>query len=175
LSDGAAHVDQDKIAHIQAVIAASYGMDRDKIDVVITGSAKTGFTTISKTLSNGTKRPKYSAFDISSDIDVAIISPKLFDTIWHEFSRFSSGKPFYPWRSGRLGDYLVCGWLRPDHFPQSAYLYNANEWWPTFERLSRSSKFGRRRVNGGLFHSAEHLKIRLKKVVQESRLEEFQL
>lgn len=172
---GALHVNDESIDHIRRVIAASYGIDPSELDVRITGSAKIGFTTFDKVLDDGTERPRYSAFDLSSDIDVTVIAPNLFQAIWLELANYSARRTYFPWRSERLGDYLICGWLRPDHFPNAPALYQTQEWWPTFERLSRSSKFGRRKVRGALFQSFDHLLINLERIVRSARRQELEL
>lgn len=172
LTEGARHLSDGDIEHIQRVVAASYGNPASEVVIFITGSAKLGFTTVDKKLKDGSMRPRYTTFDISSDIDVAVISPKIFQNIWLELANYSARKTFFPWRTDRLGDYLTCGWLRPDHFPKVAHLYQTNEWWPTFERLSKSSRYRRRKVNGGLFHSIEHLQVYLERVVRVSRRQE---
>lgn len=173
VSAGALHVDDASIEHIRKVVAASYGIDPSGLDVRITGSAKIGFTTFDKKLEDGSLRPRYSQFDFSSDIDVSIIAPNLFQSIWLELASYSAKKTHFPWRSERLGDYLVCGWLRPDHFPKVTQLYQTQEWWPTFERLSRSSRFGRRKVTGALFQSFDHLLINLERIVRSARRQEL--
>ena len=172
LSEGARHLSNDDIEYIQKVVAASYGTSLSEVVVFITGSAKLGFTTVDKKLKDGSMRPRYAPFDIASDIDVAVISPKIFQRIWVELANYSARKAYFPWRADRLGDYLICGWLRPDHFPRVTHLYQTNEWWPTFERLSKSSRYRRRKVRGGLFHSIEHLQIYLERVVRISRRQE---
>jgi len=86
-----------------------------------------------------------------------VISPQLYEIIWNELSRFSFSQPYLPWDSGKLGDYMVCGWLRPDYFPNRR-LRRCDDWWDTFRRLSSQQRFGRRQVRGGLFYNFKQLK-----------------
>jgi hypothetical protein len=123
----------------------------------IVGSAKLGFSISEKRRDGRIVLPRYRLFAAESDIDVAVVCPRAFNMIWHELSQYSHRGKFMPWDSGRLGDYLVCGWLRPDHFPK-ARLRHCDAWEDCFRQISAQIKFGSRKVRGGLFHSFEHMK-----------------
>jgi hypothetical protein len=158
LAPGAVHVSGDNIDQIANTVGAKFGVHRSEIDVRIVGSAKIGFSLTEKRLRDGTVLPRYRAFSPTSDIDVAILSTEIFDLIWDELSSYAHRALRLPWDSGPLGDYLICGWLRPDYFPIRARLRLCDDWWDAFRSLSADSRFGRRKVRGGLFHSLDHMK-----------------
>jgi len=114
-------------------------------EVVVVGSGKLGFSIVP------TKR--YRPLCDESDIDVAIVSPTLFDELWRlAFDyRLATG---VTWDNGqRFADYLFRGWIRPDMLPPGQEFIRREHWFEFFRRLSSSAAFGRYRVNGGLYRS----------------------
>jgi hypothetical protein len=172
LAPEAAHVNVADRDHIASSIAASFGLSVSDLSVIITGSAKLGFSISEKHLKDGTKLPRYRLFSARSDIDVAVISRLLFDQLWHELSAHSHSSPLFPRKAGRLGDYLVCGWLRQDHFPAHTRLPRCDAWADSFRRLSANSRFRRRKVSGGLFSSLHHLRQYMSRAVRDCIAEE---
>ena len=166
LADSAAHVKGPDINYLQVAIAAKFGVVAEDVRVYVVGSAKLGFSIIEKN-KNGAILPRYRAFSAESDIDVAVVSPLVFSLIWNELSMHAHRVPRLPWDSGVLGDYLVCGWLRPDHFPVRSRLRRCDDWWDLFRNLSSDARYGRRRVRGGLFHSDEQMKQYLSRALNE--------
>lgn len=164
LAPGAKHVESEKIDRIQSRLAAAYGVQIDDTNVWITGSAKLGFSISEKKRKDAPTLPRYRPFGALSDIDVAVVSPPIFDLVWGELARHSHQQPYFPWASGRLGDYFVCGWIRPDHFPKNVRLRRCDDWKDTFRHLSGRY---RRSVKGGLFHSVEHLRRYMSRAVNE--------
>jgi len=124
----------------------------------VVGSAKLNFGLFEKKTRSGEILPAFRPFRPESDIDIAVASPPLFEAIWNELSAYANAKPWMPWNSGKLGDYLVYGWLRPDHFPKGSRLRRCDDWWDTFHALSADSRLGRRTVRGALYYSLDHLK-----------------
>jgi hypothetical protein len=172
LCDGARHVSSENIDRIKNVLASKYGVSAQGVRVLITGSAKLGFSISEKMLKDGTVLERYRPFRADSDIDVAVINSGIFDAIWNELSMHAHNRPRLPWNSGHLGDYLVCGWIRPDKFPRYARLRRCDDWWSCFNSFSADSRFGRRKVRGGLFYSVNHLIQYLGRSVNECRLSE---
>jgi hypothetical protein len=167
LAPGAKYVGQADIDYIQIQLAARYGMPITEVQVWITGSAKLGFSISEKRKPNVPSLPRYRTFGPSSDIDVAVVSRPIFELVWRDLSLHSHRQPRFPWVSGRLGDYLVCGWLRPDHFPRNVRLDRCDNWWDVFRQLSAEPRFRRRPVRGGLFHSTDQLRSYLSRAVAE--------
>jgi hypothetical protein len=131
----------------------------------IVGSAKLGFSITEKKRA-GCVYPRYRPFGPASDIDTAVVSPEIFRLIWDDLSIYAHGQPLMPWDSGRLGDYLLYGWLRPDHFPK-VRIRRCDDWWDLFRRLSAEPRFDRRPVRGALFYSICDLKRYLRRAVLE--------
>ncbi len=166
LSGDAAHVtDSEKQAIANALLSA-YSARGTELTLHIVGSAKLGFSLVQKPNEEGILE-RYRRFNAESDIDVAVVCPVIFEEVWHELSDFSHRYPYWPWKSGRLGDYLICGWIRPDHFPKNVRLRRCDDWWDCFRRISREVYLGRRKVCGGLYFSERHLSRYLRRAVEE--------
>lgn len=157
LSEDAKHVCRDKQNYIALRIAETYNVKIEDIKLIVVGSAKLGFSIIEK-IKNKNVCQRYRAFGPDSDIDIAIISNVIFEIIWHELSKFALSQAVLPWNSDKLGDYLVCGWLRPDFFPKESRLTRCDDWYDTFRKFSSDRTLGRRQIRGGLFFSLEQLK-----------------
>lgn len=125
-------------------------------EIYITGSGKLGFSPF-----------KQKIFDYDSDIDVAIISPRLFHKIMKDISRYQMS-----FRSARAVvredelkmyhdflEYVALGWIRPDKLPISFQMQTfKNDWFHFFQSLSYGkSEVGNYKVSAGVFQSYEHL------------------
>lgn len=165
LADDALHVSEANRVYMRDTLAATFSVPTQDIQLWIVGSAKLGFSLTEKR-KDGTIFPRYRSFSAVSDIDTAVVSPAIFRTIWDELSIFAHGHPWMPWDSKKLGDYLVYGWLRPDHFP-ARRIRRCDDWWDQFHRFSASPRFNRRSVRGGLFHSVADLRRYLRRSVIE--------
>lgn len=172
ICESAAHVSDVNIEYIREIISLSYNVDPKDVEVIITGSAKLGFSLCEKTKNEKTL-PRYRLFSADSDIDVAVISPAIFNKIWLELSGHFHRTTWFPKNAGRLGDYLMIGWLRPDHFPRGVRLPLCDNWWETFRKLTRDPVFGRRRISGGAFQSRAHLVQYLERSVNNCYEEEI--
>lgn len=125
-------------------------------EIYVTGSGKLGFSPF-----------KNKQFDLDSDIDVAIISPFLFEKIMKSISSYQMS-----FRANRRTvrerellmyhdflEYVALGWIRPDKLPTS-FQMNAfkNNWFDFFNSISYGrSEVGDYKVNAGVFKSYEHL------------------
>lgn len=158
LSDDSPYFSPEQVLHVATVLSAKFSTDVTPEKIRIVGSAKLGFGLFKKKTKEGEILPAFRPFRPDSDIDVAIICPQLFDLIWSELSTHANNWPWMPWDSGRLGDYMVYGWLRPDHFPKNVRLRRCDDWWDVFHALSADSRLGRRTIRGALYHSLEHLR-----------------
>jgi hypothetical protein len=158
LADGALHVTIEQFDIIRSKLATAYGLSEDTVRVVVTGSAKLGFSMIEKRNGDGTVLPRFRSFGPESDIDVAVLSPAIFEQVWFELSAYAANRPWFPLVHKKLGPYLVSGWLRPDHFPIASSLRACRKWFPLFASLSADVRFGRRKISAGLFNSIEQLR-----------------
>lgn len=125
-------------------------------EIYITGSAKLGFSPF-----------KRKIFDLESDIDIALVSPKLFESIMHEIAdyqmRFRANRAVVRDRELKMYhdflEYVALGWIRPDKLPVS-FQMNAfkDDWFDFFRSISNGkSEVGNYQVNAGVFKSYSHL------------------
>lgn len=140
---------------IQAEISHATGIDLLPNEVHIVGSAKLGYGLLEKKRKDQPTLPAFRPFDGNSDIDIAFLSPTLFDIVWDELATFALGKPWLPHRMNKLGDYLVYGWIRPDQVPYGARLRTYDAWRDTIRKLSVSNDFNRRKISGALYRNKE--------------------
>jgi hypothetical protein len=152
------HFSSDQIRHVSTSLAAKFSIEIDSVQIRVVGSAKLGYGLFKKRTKTGEVLPAFRPFRPESDIDLAIISPHLYEIIWDELSTHANNFPWMPWDSGKLGDYMVYGWLRPDHFPKNIRLRRCDDWWDVFRALSSDSRLGRRSIRGALYHSLDHLR-----------------
>lgn len=171
LTDVSAHVSEPQKVAIRQRLAADFGVPEEDVRVQITGSAHLGFSLIFKREGRVRLLP-YRPFSARSDIDVAVISGPIWRLIWKELSDYSHRQMPFPWTAARLGDYLVCGWLRPDHFPK-VRLRHCDTWWNSFRTLSTDTTYGRRKVRGGLFYSEQHLRDYMKRALSDAKRRQY--
>jgi len=125
-------------------------------EIYITGSAKLGFSPF-----------KQKDFDYDSDIDVALISPLLFEKIMKEVSKYQMRfrKAREVVRQDELEmyheflEYVALGWIRPDKLPISFQMKTfKKDWFEFFKSISYGkSAVGNYKVSAGVFKSYEHL------------------
>ncbi|TGL85753.1 hypothetical protein EHQ68_16710 [Leptospira congkakensis] len=148
------HTNKEEADFIKEFLAKQFQIKENQIEVMIVGSSKLGYALSNKKVNN-IILPRFRKFHpIKSDIDVAIISEYLYDSIWEEVSNYSYNATYFPWNSKRLGDYMICGWIRPDKLPKGL---KKSIWWKSFMKLSTDRRFKYRKVRGGLFRSTYHL------------------
>lgn len=147
----------DQLKHIQAAISEATGVQIRDDEIFVVGSAKLGFGLHQKTNKDGTILPAFRPFDAESDIDIAFASAELFDLVWHELTSFAHTQTKFPAKINRLGDYLVYGWLRPDHFPRGIRLLNFDRWNDKIRALGRDRVLGRRKISGALYRNVEFI------------------
>ena len=170
LTGDAVHVSSADSEHIKNRIANTFSVDASEIELFIVGSAKLGFS-LSENRSR--KKYRYRRFGPDSDIDVAVVSPRVYRIIWDELCTYAHGFSRMPWDSERLGDYMVYGWLRPDCFPKNGNIKACDDWWRLFRKLSIDARFDRHKVRGGIYYSKEDLVRYHSRVVSECKNMEF--
>lgn len=158
LAEGAAHVTESGIRSLKSEISKAFSISEDDVSLIIVGSAKLGFSISEKLAPEGVKLPRLRSIRADSDIDVAVVSSKIYELIWGEICTYAHAKPWFPWDSGKLGDYMIYGWLRPDHFPKSRKWINCTRLWEIMMRLSDRTEFQRRKVRIALYYSRENLR-----------------
>jgi hypothetical protein len=167
LQEPAVHLPPEKAQLIASALAIAYGVDVGEVNIIATGSAHLGFSLVEKGRKEEPALRRYRPYGVDSDIDVAVICIPIFDRIWQELTAYYARGPRFPPDGGRLADYVLCGWFRPDHFPKGVWLPRCEKWWDTFNQLSRNTAFQPRRVRGGIFNSVFHLRHYLSRAVRE--------
>lgn len=113
-------------------------------DVIMVGSGKLGFSI----------KPsrRFQSFHDESDIDIAVVSSKLFEKIWTEAYLFKKGGADWP-KAASFFKYLSEGWIRPDKLPRNEYFEFTSKWWDFFNSLTSSGNYGPYAIRAGLYHS----------------------
>jgi hypothetical protein len=133
-------------------------------EVFIVGSAKLGFSPHKATI-----------FDLDSDIDVVLLSQRLFDDFM-EGARQFQGELRRSRRSistselknyHKFLEYTAMGWIRPDKLPQ-ALSQIKEDWFSFFRSISHgASEAGNYKVAAGIFRSYYHLEQYLVESLQD--------
>lgn len=111
-------------------------------EVLLVGSGKLGFSIA--------PQKRYRPFGDSSDIDIAIISPYLFDKVWQDVFEYNDRNIFPPC-SKDFKDYLFKGWIRPDKLPTSNSFSLKKEWFEFFRTLTQTGKYSSYKIAAGLY------------------------
>lgn len=117
----------------------------------IVGSAKVGFSLAPQ---------KYGEkFSESSDIDIVLVSDKLFEDLWLsliEFRRTTVYKlsSMLQERFSNLQKTLFYGIIRFDKLSNDFTL--AKQWWKFFNEISNDERFGPRRIRAAFFKGWKH-------------------
>ncbi|MFG0322125.1 hypothetical protein ACF8EF_07260 [Pseudomonas sp. zjy_15] len=113
-------------------------------DVIMVGSGKLGFSI--------KPNRRFEAFGDESDIDIAVVSTRLFEKVWTEAYAFKKGGAYWP-KSSEFFRYLSEGWIRPDKLPRNKYFEFTSHWWDFFNGLTSSGNYGPYPIKAGLYHS----------------------
>lgn len=140
LTGSCAIINDDATHAIANAIAEKFDVEFTSIFVV--GSARLGF-------SINPKR-RYASFGEDSDVDVAIVSTRLFERVWREAYEFDRSGAYWP-SKGSFRRYLCRGWIRPDLLPPEDTFQFSKTWWPFFSKLQISGC--PYKIAGGLYHS----------------------
>lgn len=151
------HIDKKAIELIRISLSEAVGITIDPEELFIVGSAKLGFGLFEKKQKDAEALPRFRPFGPASDIDVAICSTKLFDSIWNELCDYALAKPWLPHLMRNTGNYLVYGWLRPDQIPYEARLRTLDLFKDRLRKLSNNSALGRRKINGAIYRDVSFL------------------
>jgi hypothetical protein len=140
-------LDDDSYFNLKERIADHFNIHPPQ--VVMVGSGKLGFSIANP--------KRYRSFGETSDLDIAIVAPNLFDRIWEEVFRARGKFGYWP-EEFRFSSYLARGWIRPDKLPPAHTFEIANDWWKFFDSLAASGDFGRFKIRGGLYRDWIFLK-----------------
>lgn len=151
------HVAQNEIEFIRSSLSDAVSITIEPEELIVVGSAKLGFGLFEKRRRGTDPLPRFRPFGPASDIDVAVCSSQLFDTVWKELCDYALGKPWLPYIMKNSGNYLVYGWLRPDQVPLEARLRTLDNFQDRLRRLSIAAALGRRKISGAIYRDASFL------------------
>lgn len=141
-------ISEDSHFTIKQRIAQEFGIDVST-DLFVVGSAKLGFSI--------SPSQRWKHFDDESDVDVAIISHELYQTVWHEVYDYSNSGADWP-NKERFQKYLFRGWIRPDYLPTGPTFQFVEQWWEFFRALKAEEIAGPYKIAGALYHDIEFLR-----------------
>lgn len=141
-------------------VAKHFGVHRN--EVIVVGSAKLGFSIAPD--------KRYRAFGDQSDIDVAVCSSEVFDSLWLSVFEFWHRGETWPGLS-QFRKYLFRGWMRPDLLPPGGSFRNADIWWEFFRELTATGECGNYKIAGALYKSWRYLEAYQEKCVTDCHLE----
>lgn len=143
--------------------------------VFMVGSGKLGFSLSEKDIidkeTNKIKetKPRFRTFSDESDIDIAIVSPILFNDYWRQVFKYSQQKPYWPKQKPFKG-HMFEGWMRPDQLPPSVGKFQVQKnWFEYFSELTASGKYGDLTIAAGLYNDWEFLENYQLKSINECR------
>jgi hypothetical protein len=131
---------------LKALIAEHFSIHTS--EVVVVGSGKLGFSIAPD--------KRYREFGETSDLDVALVSDRLFDRIWNELFEYDRDGRYWPAKD-EFRRYLFRGWIRPDKLPPSHYFRSGADWWKFFLEETKAQRFGPYRITGALYRTWRHL------------------
>ena len=141
-------VDDSASFQIKQRIAQQFGLNV-LTDIFVVGSAKLGFSI--------SPRKRWKHFGDQSDVDVAIVSHDLYETVWHEVHDYAMSGAYWPERE-KFIKYLFQGWIRPDYLPSTKSFPFSSQWWEFFRGLKAQQLAGPYKIAAGLYHDFHFLK-----------------
>jgi hypothetical protein len=123
--------------------------DVQPVEVVLVGSCRTGFTLRDNAEKN---RPLYSPIRSGSDLDIAVVSERLFNQFWDDVFAYSQRSSAFRASGGdEFRRTLFRGWVDPRGFPPGRRFEQADHWRQFFDGLSRDRRFGNRRTTARVY------------------------
>jgi hypothetical protein len=141
--------------------------------IVVVGSMKLGFSLKAKSKQHGVAGVRFLPFDGDSDVDVAVVSTSLFDSLWDEFFRLSGPRAQSVLQDEQRQKALVglfSGWISPADLPPSSSAKVAESWRVFFDRLTRARICGVRTVKGRIYRDWARLEAYQALMVHECRV-----
>jgi len=139
-------LNHDKHFYLKSHVADHFEIHPN--EVLIIGSAKLGFSIA--------QNKRYRHFSDRSDIDVAIVSARLFDEIWQQVFDYWNDVRYWPYEEVFKSN-LFRGWIRPDKLPRSEQFPLQKDWWDFFQEVTRSGVHGSYKVSARLYKSWHYL------------------
>lgn len=168
-------ISAETLRHIEDVIRAKFRLtDDQRVNAVVVGSAKLGFSFLEKQKNGVVIKPAYRSYRPGiSDIDIAIISPVVYGKIWSNLASTGAHATTFP-NDSKLGRYMYHGWLRPDQFP-APKPQRCTDWDDAYRELQQYPLLRNKRVRMALYHSQHFLEIYQQRGVRVAREQEQML
>ena len=119
--------------------------------VILVGSCRTGFSL--------KQHKRYLPVNPDSDVDIAIISPQLFDAYWENV--FDLARTDRGWARTKTGQRfslnLFNGWITPRKLPNLPRFSDGRKWAEFFDGLTARRTCGIREIKARLYRSWERL------------------
>ena len=145
-----AKIDDDAYFELRHRIAQRFALHPSS--VVIVGSCKLGFAL--KIKGDGPNRARYEPAGDRNDVDVAIVSQSLFDSIWDTTFDLLQRKWDWSLDHGKsFSKDLFNGWISPSELPAFPNIPPIRDWKEFFESQTRSRLCGYRKIEGRLYRS----------------------
>lgn len=135
-------------------------------EVVLVGSCRLGFSLKQK----GRDWARYLPAQPSSDVDLAIVSPGLFDSYWDRvFDLVRNNRDWSLNRGALFARDLFNGWITPNKLPNLPQFADAVAWAEFFAELTRNRLCGMRSINCRLYRSWYRLEAYQEIIVMQCR------
>lgn len=134
----------------------AFHFDIYPVEVVLVGSCRIGFSLTDKPRRN---RPRYSRLQPGSDLDLVVVSARLFHQLWDAVFDYSqTNLAFSKSAEGvQFRNMLFRGWVDPRGLPPVKRFDLSNRWVQFFDGLSRDRRFGNRRASARVYRDWSRL------------------
>jgi len=145
-------LDRDTYYQLRRAVADKFGLHPSS--VILVGSCRTGFSL--------KPEKRYAPVSPSSDVDVAVVSPGLFDSYWDSvFQRSLGGGGWINSGGNRGGKRFISdlfkGWITPRDLPNLPSFSDGRVWAEFFDGLIKQRTCGYRTISARLYRSWERL------------------
>ncbi len=154
LTGSPAALTPDEYFAVRHEVAVHFGIQ--PVEVVLVGSCRTGFSLTEKPKKG---RPRYSLVEQGSDLDLVVVSSRLFDRLWDavfDYSRTNSAFRNSD-EATEFRNMLFQGWVDPRGMPPGRRFEQADYWVRFFDGLSRDRRFGNRRTSARVYRDWQRL------------------
>lgn len=142
----------------QLCAAVASRFDVHLTQVFVVGSAKLGFS-----IAPG---KRFRLFGETSDIDITLVSKRLFDKVWKAVFRFRHEGGYWD-KQREFSEFLFRGWMRPDLLPPESSFEFCREWWEFFRGLTSSGEYGPYKLRAALYRDWEFFEAYHAKAVRQ--------
>jgi hypothetical protein len=144
-------IQADDYYELRRDVAAHFDLHPN--EVILVGSCRLEFALKPK------KEKRYLPVHLGSDLDLALVSMKRFDSYWDGV--FEYARSDLAWTKTRQFKWfrkiLFTGWIDPRTLPPAPRFEEAKAWADFFDNLMRSRRFGGRRISARLYRTWDRL------------------